>query len=304
MKIGIDIGGSHISIGLVKDQGKIIYKEEKDIYINETVKNDVPKIIENVIITEMENMLKNNNIKIQEIEKIGIAVPGTVNERSIVQAKNLFLNNFSISDIINEHYKNVSIKLINDAKAAANAEKEYGSLKKYSDAVFLTIGTGVGGAVFLDDKLLRPKRFEGFEIGHMIICKDGLKCNCGKNGCFEKYASMSAFKSKIIKALNIDKNLTGKELRDILLKNIANKNIQKCIDEYIEYLSIGISNLINIFEPEAISFGGSFVYYEDIFIDKLKKRLKNNNLIFNNGSMPEFKMATLENDAGIIGATI
>ena len=89
--------------------------------------------------------------------------------------------------------KNVKIKLSNDAKCAAIAEQRYGCLRGYKDSIFLTLGTGIGGAAFLKGELLEPKRFSGFEFGHMIINKNGKECSCGKKGCFETYSSIRAF---------------------------------------------------------------------------------------------------------------
>ena len=111
---------------------------------------------------------------------------------------NLHIKEFNLGEELNKKYK-VSVKIKNDGKCAGLAEKKYGSLKKYNDCVFLCIGTGVGSAVFLDDDLLEPKQNPGFEFGHMVIDKEGRKCNCGKNGCFETYASMKRFKAEAIK---------------------------------------------------------------------------------------------------------
>lgn len=99
--------------------------------------------------------------------------------------------------------------------------------------------------------MLIPKRYEGFEVGHITINLKGEKCNCGKNGCFEVYGSIKRFKNKIKKELKL-KNIEGKELKDIISKPNNLKKIEQIIDEYSENLAIGISNLINIFEPEAV----------------------------------------------------
>ena len=142
----------------------------------------------------------------------------------------------------------------------------------------------------------------GCEFGHMIIQKDGIKCNCGKNGCFEKYASMKALKTNLRTALGLDENTRGQELLDMIRKNTDNDVINKIVEEYIEYLSIGISNLINIFEPEAISIGGSFVYFADVLLEKLKNNIQKKKYLFNNRTELIIVPAALGNDAGMIGA--
>ena len=298
MKIGIDIGGSHIAVGLIDMYGKIIYKSEEEIdnHLDEEKFED--KLIESII-KQIDYVLNKKNTDITKISLIGVAVPGMVSEDSIIKAENLHIKNFNIAREINKIY-NVPIKLRNDAKCAALAEKEYGSLKKAKDSIFVTIGTGIGGAVFLNDELLVPKKYEGFEIGHMVIKKDGIKCNCGRCGCFEKYASMRALKNNIMQELKI-KNISGEELKDIIEKE-DNENINKIISEYIENLSLGLSNLINIFEPEVISIGGSFAFYKSL-LEKLKNKI-NEEALFNKKNPPKIVLAKLKNDAGIAGAVL
>ena len=300
MKIGIDIGGSHVGIGLIDQRGSIVEKEEQDLCNDLQEENYGQKLVE-IIIELITKILEKKQIDIKEISLIGIAIPGTVSNTHIIKADNLHIKDFNIVSEINKYF-NIPIVLRNDAKCAAIAEKEYGGLKKYDDVVFLTIGTGIGGAVYLGGKLLKPSKFEGFEIGHMVIKKDGLQCNCGRKGCFEKYASMRALKDKLQKELKNEK-LTGEEIKELLSSN-NNERVEKIINEYIENLSIGIANLINIFEPQTISIGGSFVYFKDILLDRLVKKISEKNMLFNNQEPPKIITAKLKNNAGIIGAVI
>ena len=195
MKIGIDVGGSHIGLGLVNKEGKLILKKEKDY---EKKESDMSSIVLETIVKLIKELIEKNAVKKENIESIGIAFPGTVSETSVIKAENLGIENLEIVTELRKKF-NLPIYIENDAKCAAIAEKEFGSLKKYDDALFLIIGTGVGGAVFLDGKLLKPKRYSGFEVGHMVINKDGIKCNCGRKGCFETYCSMRRLKEKISK---------------------------------------------------------------------------------------------------------
>ena len=300
MKIGIDIGGSHVGVGLVDRAGKIILKIEKDL-VAALQKKDYNEILINTIVNLITNILDEGKIDISQIELIGIAVPGTVSDTEIIKAENLHIRNFDIVSEINKYF-NIPIQLRNDAKCAAVAEKMYGSLEKYEDAVFLTIGTGIGGAVFMGDKLLKPKQYEGFEIGHMIIKKGGIKCNCGNLGCFERYASIRVLKEKISKLYK--KDISSIELKEILLNMSKNEKVQRIVEEYIDNLSIGLANLINIFEPEVISIGGSFVYYKEQLIDMITLKIKNENLLFNDRSIPKIVTAKLKNDAGIVGSVV
>ena len=194
------------------------------------------------------------------------------------------------------------IKIRNDAKCAAIAENKMGALKDYKRSIFLSLGTGIGGAVIINNELLDTGDLSGCEFGHMIIQKDGIRCNCGKKGCFEKYASMKALKTNLRDALGLDENTRGQELLDMLRKNKDNYVINKIVDEYIEYLSIGISNLIDVFEPEAVCLGGSFVYFADVLLEKLKNNIQRKKYLFNIRKELIIIPAALGNDAGIIGS--
>ena len=300
MKIGIDIGGSHIALGVVDSNGRIIEKIEKRLKSAE--KKAIEKAIEEYITDNVEKLIQK-----YKISNVGIAIPGTVDENTVVKSVNLGLKNYEIVKKLEEKIQ-LPIKIRNDAKCAALAENIYGCLKLYNRSVFLTLGTGIGGAVMIDHKLLDTGSLPGCEIGHMSIEKDGILCGCGRKGCFERYASMKALKDKLRKALGYDEKVSGKELFEIIRSNNpADKDydiIEKIIKEYIEDLSVGIANLINLFEPEAIGIGGSFVYFEEVLLDRLKEELLSKKLLFNPRKEIVIKTAVLGNDAGIIGATL
>lgn len=302
MKIGIDLGGSHIAIGVVDNQGRIIEKQEKRLLKKD--KENIKKVIEEYIVQTVERFEKD-----YKITEIGIAIPGTVANGMIIKSVNLGIENYNIVDKLNEKL-NYKIKIKNDAKCAAIAENEYGSLKKYKRAVFVTLGTGIGGAVIINNELLDTGKLPGCEIGHMVVENDGVLCNCGRKGCFEKYASMKVFKNNLRKELNLDEKTSGKDLLNIIRESSKNKEskkykvIEKVINKYINYLALGLANLINIFEPEAIGIGGSFVYFEEELLGRLKEKLLEKNMLFNPRENIVIETAILGNDAGIIGSTI
>lgn len=128
------------------------------------------------------------------------------------------------------------------------------------------------------------------KFGHMIIKKDGEKCTCGNNGCFERYASMKTLKENIKLKMNLEESIEGEKLYKIVNDNKA--SLEDVIDEFIENLSIGIVNIINIFEPEAICIGGSFVHYKDLLLDRLIKKLDENIRPFNK-EIPEIFIAKM-----------
>lgn len=299
MNLGIDLGGSHIGVGLV-DGAQL--KDTVDKFFTEQDRKD----IENAIVTNIEELinqiLTQNNLKIEDIERIGVASPGTVTEGKITSG-NLNLKEFNLKLKLEEIYQK-PIKIRNDGKCAALAEKKYGAMKDFDDCVFVNIGTGLGGAAFLGGKLLEPKRYSGFEFGHMTLVKDGIQCTCGKKGCFERYCSIKSLKNRITKTLNIDStDISGQYLRENLMVEYHDK-IQDDINDFIDYLRIGICNLIDIFEPEIICFGGSFSYYEGhpVFNKLIEEINKPNTTL--NSTKPNIVAAMFKNDAGIIGATV
>ena len=294
MKIGIDLGGSHIGIGVINENGDILEKKETDLDVKKG--NDVENFIKKYLIDNVKDFIQRYPIQV-----IGVASPGTPKSGKINTLVNLGIQEFDITKMFKE-ICDIPIVLRNDAKCAGLAEKRYGSLKLYQDAVFICLGTGIGGAVFVDNQLLIPKRNPGFELGHMIIEKDGKLCNCGKKGCFETYCSIKRWKNNLIDLLQLPKDTDAQELLRILKERKKEKIIQQAVDIYLEDLMVGISNIIDIFEPEAICLGGSFVYFEDILYEGLVEKYFAKRYVFNKQSLPELKLAMLGNDAGMIGA--
>ena len=324
MKIGIDLGGSHIGIGLLNNDNRIVNKIEKDIDEIGRYEKQILKFID-----EQIEILKKNN----RIDLIGIATPGNIKGDCMENLVNLGIKRLDFSGLI-EKNNDIIFQINNDSKAAGVAEMEYGALRKYKDAVFLCLGTGIGSAVFLNGKLLKANKNIGFELGHMIIDKNGLKCNCGKRGCFETYCSIKRFKENVANILNL-KESSSEEIKEILEKMmITDKNgkdsilinllgnetsivygklciseqdvlrVREVVEQYISDLIIGLSNIIEIFEPEAICLGGSFVFFKNIFYNKLVEEMNKRKYVFNKDELPKIVLAELKNDAGIIGAVL
>jgi len=168
--------------------------------------------------------------------------------------------------------------------------------------VFLTIGTGIGGGVIYNGKLLIGKEYDGFEIGHMQIKTDGIPCKCGRIGCFERYGSILEYKNKVKERLDIPYHINAQPLRDIMNPNA--EKIEDLRQEYLDNLALGISNIINIFEPDAIVIGGGFTHFAYMFMDDLKDKIINSDLLFNKRNNIDLRTAVLENDAGILGAVL
>lgn len=292
MKIGIDLGGSHIAVGVVTEEGKILAIEEENLNVmnNENIK----ELIRDKIIALINSVLKELQIPIFVMEEIGIGVPGIVKENIVEKCEKYKIYNWDLAKEIEEHYQ-IPVKVENDALCAAKAEQQYGNLKNIKKAVFLCLGTGIGGATILENKIFAS------EYGHMTINIDGKECHCGKKGCFETYSSMKTFKNGMIEVLNLDKNITSKELLDILEEQKESTDLNAYIDNYISTLLIGISNIVNIINPEKICIGGSFTYFEETLYKRLLEKSITMKYQFRK---PEIILAKLQNTAGIIGATL
>lgn len=293
MKIGIDLGGSHVAVGIITDSGKIMQKEEQNIEYSEK-NEDIKQNIIDKILYLINSVLRNAQIPIFVIEEIGIGIPGIIENNIVKKCDKYKIYDWNLAEVLEQHYQ-IPVKLQNDALCAAKAEKEYGNLKDVKRGVFICFGTGIGGATLINEEIISS------EFGHMIIEKNGKLCNCGKRGCFETYSSMKIFKNEIIKVLKINENAKSEEILRLLIKNKDDENVNSYIDEYINTLCIGLSNIINIINPEQICIGGSFTYFEDILYKRLLEKAQ---LVSYQFEKPKIILAKLKNDAGIVGATL
>ena len=297
MKIGVDIGGSHVAVGLVNDNGEIILKKQKNITLED--RKNIEKFIEENVAISINNILKEANLEQKDIELIGIACPGTITNGIIIKSNNLEVYNLNIVEKL-QRYFSAPIRISNDAKCAGLCEKKYGALKEYNDAIYVGLGTGIGGAAFLNGQMIKPKKYQGIEIGHMVLKKDGMRCTCGRNGCFETYASMRRLRNRLTERLKLSNDLDGEVLFELARRDID--KIDDIITEFASDLVEGLTNLVNIFEPEAICLGGSYVYHTDILGEKVDIALKNAKPY--NERMPKIVSAEFLNDSGIIGSTL
>ena len=306
-KIGIDIGGMSIKAGLVVN-GEIIQRSVKETNQLGGLENIVEDIIELV-----NNLLVKSELNIHNIDLIGIGFPGVVTSEGRVTCVNIGLENALIIPILEERLKGTIVRAGNDANVAALAEYAYGSMKGYNSGVMITLGTGVGGGIVIDNKLIVGSNGVGAEIGHTMIASNFYDCNCGNNGCFETFCSATAIIKYTQKLLN-----EGREsiIMDMCKKNIDNITAKMVFDAYREndsvakeiinrfkkYLAIGIGNIVNFIDPAVISIGGGVSNASDILLDGLSEQVKQH-LPFKNTKIGDIVIAKFKNDAGIIGAS-
>ena len=304
MKFGIDLGGSHVAIGLVDENSEII--EKRTYYMNDRKNVSLEDYIVSSIVHGVNEILQNTKYNLCQIESIGIATPGNPKDGYIKNVVNLGIKEFNITQKLREAFgsKDLKINLQNDGKCAALAEKYKGSLKEYNDCAFLCIGTGIGGAAFFGGKFVKPIRNAGFEFGHMVINKNGEQCNCGNKGCFEAYCSKKKFKEQMQKILGITEYVGATDLTKAIEENMENSEVKNLLEDYVDNLALGIANIINILEPEAISIGGSMSHYEKLIFSRLREKINNGEYLFNKENPPKILSAQAGNDSGIIGATL
>ena len=252
----------------------------------------------------------------EDIDYIGIGVPGAVNpETGIVETcPNLLFKNWDIRKMMNDR-TGKEIRIENDANAAALGEFLAGSAKGCRNAVAITLGTGVGGGIIVDGKIYSGSNFAGAELGHMVIVKDGKECGCGRKGCWEAYASATALINMTKEAIRKEKpefsymlNLCDDDINNVTGKTAFDAQIagdptgKAVVDEYVSYLACGITNVINIFQPDVLCIGGGVSKQGDNLLNPVRAIVEAERITKHNDKQTYICAATLGNDAGIIGA--
>lgn len=290
IRIGIDLGGSHVSVGVVENDFTVTKQYEKDFTVEE--KKDLINVAIEYIIHTV------NNLKgVYSFSKIGIGMAGTIKDGIIITSPNIGIINFDIKKMLEDN-TGVEVNISNDAMCAAIGEYEFSNLKEYEKILFLTLGTGIGGNILLNGKIVDDEEYQ--ELGHTIIKENGIQCKCGKKGCFERYGSILVFKNKIIERLGLSYDISGPDLRQEIRFNL--EKVKDIIDEYINDLSLGLTVLINKFNPDIVVIGGGFTRYDYLLLEPLKEKLYNSNFL--NNKKIKIQTAKSGNDAGIIGASL
>lgn len=308
MYIGIDLGGTKTKLGLVNEMGSIVCSSS--ITTNPT--HDFEIVMKDMTI-EIERLLKQENLLLQDIKSIGIGVPGLVDyeKGTIIYCTNLSWYNKPAAEYLNKHF-HIPVFIENDATVAAYAESLFGSTKTARDSVFLTIGTGIGGGIIIDNQIIRGAHGAGSEIGHIVIGENFYDCNCGRNGCLETFASATAMikfaehrlkESAGASALQEIRNKNGQlEAKDIFDQAALGDPIAvETVQRTAKYLAIGICNIYNILDPEIIAIGGGVSKAGDSFFDLVRSLTAKMRLV-EHINYAAIVRAELGNDAGLIGA--
>lgn len=308
--IGVDIGGTNIAIGFIDSKDTLVAKESV-----ETPKNGSAKEIIQCIVSLIKRMSKELGVSKEQFDYIGIGVPGSVNKESgrIEFANNLAFHDEDLVGMLKKHYKDIPISMNNDANAAAYGEFIAGAGKEVDSLIMVTLGTGIGGGIIIDKKLYEGSNFAAGELGHFVINCEGIPCNCGRRGCFEAYASATALIEQTRAAMKQDKESILWEMCDYNLEKVEGKTLfdsarlfdktaEKVLSRYIYYLSVGIIDIINIFQPDMVCIGGGISKAGDLILDGLLERVRKEDYARASKKQTKIVFAQLENDAGIIGA--
>lgn len=306
--VGIDLGGTNIVAGVVDETYQILNKA--------SMKTNCPRPAEEIAADMAAcalQAIREAGLTPDQVEWIGIGTPGIANsETGIIEySNNLGFVNVPMVELISKA-TGCPAFIENDANAAAYGEFVAGAAKGANNAVCITLGTGVGGGIVVDGKIYSGSNFAGAELGHTILQLDGPPCTCGRKGCFEVFSSatglirmtkeaMEQHPESIMHQMAEEKGkVTARTAFDAMRAGDA--AAAEVVDFYIRCLAAGITNTINIFQPDVLCIGGGVCNEGDALLLPVKELVKQEVYTRNSPKNAEIVIAKLGNDAGIIGA--
>ncbi len=303
--VGIDVGGTGVKAGVVDDNGQIIAKAS----VKTAVEKGADAVMEDM--AQVAGMaVEQAGLEMEQIEAIGIGIPGVLDPATGVVpfCTNLGWHQVPVIERMHE-LTGRPIFVDNDATVAALAESVAGISAGVKNSVFLTLGTGVGGGIVLDGKVYSGSHGVASELGHQITHAGGEKCTCGNRGCWERYASATALirmgkeaaKAHPESALAKFEDLTAKDVVDSA--KAGDEAALAVFDQYTEELAMGMVNIINYLDPEIIAIGGGVSAAGEFLLEPVREKLKKY-VFYKDLPYAEIKLATMGNDAGIVGAAM
>lgn len=306
--IGVDVGGTSIKGGSINDKGVVLdrFSMPMDRKASPTKTfGDLSKLIKEFILNHKYD---------EPISGIGLGVPGLINkyDGSVSSSPNMKKwVNFNIVSFMEKKLK-LPVKIINDASAAALGEARFGTGKDYNFLIMITLGTGVGGGIVFDKHVIDGNESKGAQLGHCLVKLNGRKCNCGRKGCLEAYASATALIKETKKAMD-------KHPESLLHKITAeygeidaraafeaerrgDKEGHRLVEEYVTYLGEGLITIANMLRPEIVVLSGGVANEGAYLIDKVRNYVKEHNYGMKGSPIMLIEQASLGYDAGKIGA--
>lgn len=307
-KIGIDLGGTNIKIGIIDGKYEII-----SFSTSKTEDRYNPDAVIEQIYNNADRLLKKNGLSLSDIAGVGLGCPGIIDPESgtVIYSNNFNWLNFSVKEKLTNLF-GLPVQIENDANCAVLGEAAAGGAKGCKNIVLLTLGTGVGSGIIVDGKLLSGSGFGGV-AGHMTVELGGRPCSCGKLGCLEAYTSATALISETVKQIEMHPDsLLAKLCKndpqkvDGKLAFVAAKNgdpyAEKVIEEYIDALAHGTASLINLFRPEKVLISGGVCNEGAALIIPLNRKIQKYCFAGKYITAPAVEICRLKNTAGVIGA--
>ena len=311
-RIGVDLGGTNIVVGIVNENNEIIQKAQRP--------TNAPRAAEGIfddIADAIKEAMDAQKLTNDDIISIGVGTPGSVNkgEELIEFANNLGFDNVPAYKLLRVRTGIMNVYFDNDANCAALGEAVAGCGKGVKNFIMITLGTGVGSGIIVNGKLVTGLNYAAGEMGHTVIVYNGLQCNCGRRGCWEKYSSATALISQTKDAMRLNADSL---MWDIAENNFANVNGRTAFDawrkgdaaatavvnNYISMLSCGISNIVNTFQPDIVCVGGGVGNEKENLLAPVRKLLASERYSIHAKKQTRLLAAELGNDAGIIGAAL
>ncbi len=309
-RIGVDLGGTNIVVGVVNEKYEIVARA--------TTKTALPRPAKEIfddINALVEKAIAEIGATESEISSIGIGTPGSCDQENgiILYANNLDFYNVPAVDYVHEKFPNVNVYIENDANCAALGEALAGSGVGVNSFVAVTLGTGVGSGIVMDGRIVVGCNAAGGELGHMVIKFDGEQCNCGRVGCWERYASATALVNQTKAAMLEHKDSKMWELCNGDIENAGGRTAfdamrlgdewgTKVVDQYITYISVGAVNIINALQPDMMCFGGGICNEGETLLAPIRKNVAAWRYSKSQEKQTVICRAILGNDAGVIGA--
>ena len=307
-RVGVDLGGTNIVAGVVDEYYKIIGKGKRKT----ACPRPAGEILKDIALC-VQDAVRTAKIDMEDVVSIGIGTPGSVNKRlgMIEYANNLGFDKVPARDILSKYFTQ-PIYLENDANCAALGEAVAGAGGNVDNFVAITLGTGVGSGIIINGKIVNGCNDAGGEMGHAVLVVDGEPCTCGRRGCWEAYSSATALVRQTRQAMEQNRDSVMWEIVDHDLQNVNGRTAfegmrrgdRTAVDTYIKYLAAGITNVINIFQPDVLCVGGGIGCEGEPLLEPVRRYVEKERYSIHCGKQTRICSAVLGNDAGIIGAAL
>ncbi|MCR4615323.1 MAG: ROK family protein [Clostridiales bacterium] len=310
-KIGIDLGGTNISVGVVNEKYEVVGRG--------VVKTKLPRSAAEIfddMKAAADEAVKKAGITYDNIESVGVGAPGSINKSNgyIEFSNNFGFNKVPAKEMLEERFGK-PVYIDNDANCAALGEAIAGAGNGVKSFVAITLGTGVGSGIIVDGKLVNGVNGAAGEMGHMVIVVNGEQCNCGRKGCWERYASATALISQTKAAMLEDKDsimweLVGGDINKVGGRTAfdawrrGDKTATRVVNDYIYYVAVGVTNIVNTFQPDVVCIGGGISNEGDNLIKPVAEHVARERYSVHAEIQTKIMKAQLGNDAGIIGSAL